>query len=283
MKLRVSCKRTFSFLLVFLCIFFVGCKNQEDNGNFSKQDQQWKPERVSSEIEPYVERTIEIIDAYLSFDISGNEADTSFEEVISRMESLGITEKDPNKHLADILTAYSITAFKYDKTSELTDTELRKRRDVLAFQIGEDVSGRSYSLKTTSRLFENAPEYLQEFNAPATDVDFFESNSISCISLTFDAINGVAPSDLSAYTNNLINILTEKHNGDTHVFLTYEYYGQPVFWLNLSIGNNTVTGWLTNRSNSNDEETPAATISSVKDIEFALAFGAEHLGNYKIP
>jgi hypothetical protein len=277
------CKRVLSLLLVFACLFFAGCNSDEDDSSSAKKNLRWKPDHVSSEIEPYVERAIEIIDAYLAFDISASEADVAFEELIARLEPLGVTDRDLHENFTDIMTAYSIIFFKYDNVSELTDSELRQKRDAFAFQIGEEVSGRAYPLEKTSRLFDDdAPEYLQVFNAPVAEAHFFESDSCGYISLTFDAINGIAPLDLLEYINDLMDILSKRCEADVSISLTYEYYEQLVFLLMLDISNNNVTGWLSTH-NRDGQATNLVTINSVKDIEIALNAGAKYLGNHKVP
>ena len=270
-------KKNLFIAITIISALLTGC-NAASSAN-------WQPQIVSNDIKPYVERAIEIIDDYLAFDISAEDADKAFSELISRIEPLAITERDPNKHLTDITTAHCINSFKYDKLSELSDADIRQKRDVLAYQIGKEVSGQAYSIETFSGLFNenDNPEYLQDFCAPARTADLFSGESLVSISLTFDAINGIAPSDLLAHINSLTNILSQKHAGDARIFITYAYYEQPVFWLTLNINGNAITGRLTNNSYSGSEDGPSVTIESAEKIRDALAVGAQYLGDHKIP
>lgn len=263
-------KRIFIIPLILAMLLF-GCSSEDT----------WKPEIASKEIRPYAERAIEIIDSYLSFDISQDDAETAFTELANRIGSLNITEINSGYSNADKSIAYEIQSLSYGYQ---TDLEYRQGRDILAFQIGKDVSGKAYPVEKESNIFEDKPVHqeLKEFDAPVSLCVIGDmGDNPFWISIYFDAMNGIAPFDLLSYTNELIDIISNigatSPELEFQINIGYQYYEQFVFRLRLNLKGTTIDGFL---SSSVDH---IMDFDSLDEIETAVEAGAKYFGDRNIP
>ena len=240
----------------------------------------WKAKEVSKDVQPYVERAVEIIGSYLAFEMSAAEADSNFSELLTRFEPLNVTEWDAEKHHTDIMAAYDILSFEYNAVSERTDIELRQARDILAFQIGEDVSGNAYPIEDQSNLFdeEGVPAKLQALVMPASSTYFSVTNNICYVSVNFEAVNGVTPIDLYEYTKDILNALSEL---PCDIYIPYYYYGQLVFSVHLTADEEGFTGQIFKCIKGNDGI--RESIATDDELKAAFNSGAKFLGKYKVP
>lgn len=263
-------KRLFIISLI-LAMLLLGCSSEDT----------WKPEEASKEIRPYIERAIEIIDNYLSFDISQEDAKKAFTELSNRISSLNITEIDSGYSDADKSIAYEIKSLTYGNR---TDLEYHQSRDILSFQIGKDVSGKAYPVEKESDIFEDEPVHqsIKEFDAPASRCLTGElSNNALLISIDFDAINGIKPSDVLSYTNTLIDITSEiiatSPDSKFDIWIDYQYYSQCVFSLHISTEGENVNGFLIYSSDS------TISFNSSGEIATAVEAGAKYFGDRNVP
>lgn len=199
----------------------------------------WKPQRASSNVEPYARRAIEIIDSYLGFKISADEAKAAFKEVSTRMEDLDITFDDKRYTVADDIIDSRILYLYFD-AEEMTDSEFWEYRDVLAFQIGEDVSGRKYPAKHDHYNlgdFENRIDKdqelfarLDEYAGAVAEYDCHALEDFLSVSITLDQMNGVKVNDVYAIVDHVLEEFEE--GADYEGFslaVRYQKYDQEVF------------------------------------------------------
>lgn len=233
-------KLVFPYLLIIV-LLFTGCYGQKNDT--------WQPSRASSEIEPYARHAIEIIDGYLNFKITSEEASKSFKELDKRIKPYRIRETDSKYNGPDQEIAYCITILAIGQAENRTDIEYHQYRDILAFQIGEAVSGKSYAAEqSVFDLDEDGQEekYLNEL----IDIDSvpFCFGSVDVVdgfwhgSLSFDEQNGVHISDLQQYIETLYGHLVEKDINDTSFNFYYSRYEQDVFSINLYLRDGTFAG-----------------------------------------
>lgn len=259
-------------MVMIVLVVFSGCGN--GSGDV------WKAEEVSKDVRPYVKRAVEIIDSYLAFEMSGAEADNNFSELLARFEPLNVTEWDIEEHFVDVMAAYDIRSFKYDTVSERTDVELRQARDVLAFQIGEAVSGNAYPVEVQSNLFdeEGVPTKLQSLVMPASSTLFSVIDNKIYVTISFDAVNGVTPTKLYEYTNAILSAVSD---APCDVSISYDYYGQMVFLVRLTVNEEGLSGHLFKYIKGNDGIREA--IATDDELKAAFSSGASFLSKYKIP
>lgn len=263
-------KKILSLAILTSLLILAGCSGSDT----------WKPESTSQEIRPYVERAIEIIDSYLGFDISAEQANTAFTELYSRLEPLGVTDTDSSYSFVDRTAVLAIMRLSH---SDFTDTEYRETRDILAYQIGESVSGKAFPVKKDLNIFEDeqVPEALRDFDAPAYSSSVFEFSDGYHFSLYFDAINGIAPSDLLTYANTIIDsvlkVTDSSHKTSFNVHIGYNYYEQTVFGLYLQLDDKAFSGHLIGGTDL------AVSFESADEIADVIEAGAKYLGKHSVP
>ena len=137
---------------------------------------------------------------------------------------------------------YSSVQALYLYSESFSDSDFRRYRDILAFQIGEDVSGVAHDVDV-SNWYEFSPEgsvLAEEFDIysiPAANVsirtedDGFKLGYV--FSITFDVCNGVYPDNFKEYVDRIKASATEKDIPLEGICIDYFCYEQPVFGLNL--------------------------------------------------
>lgn len=191
----------------------------------------WKPKRASSNVEPYARRAIEIIDSYLAFEIDGAEVKRAVDEVRTRMEELDISYDDKRYTLADDVVDHRIFCL-YIDADKMTDSEFWEYRDVLAFQIGEDVSGRVYPAKQD--YFDDDDRqclsYLDEYANMVDRYSCYVGEDWVNPSVEVDRMNGVGVGDIYSLIKHVWRELGNQENCARYTFkLSYKVYGQEAF------------------------------------------------------
>lgn len=235
-------KRLFFLYFLVIVLLFTGCYGQKNDT--------WQPSRASSEIAPYARRAIEIIDGYLNFEISSEEASESFKELDERIEPYGIRETDSEYSDPDKEIAFCITMLAIGQAEYRTDIEYHQYRDILAFQIGEPVSGKIYAAEqSVFDLDEDGQEakWLNEL-IDITSVPFDYSHviiaddDISHGLMFFDEQYGVQVSDLQQYLEMFYGNLVEKNLNNISFTFHYSRYKQDVLSISLSFLDGEFTG-----------------------------------------
>ena len=195
----------------------------------------WKPARASDEIAPYARRAIEIIDEYLDFEMSADEAEKELRELHVRMIPLNISEGDSGYNVADQKIDYYIDWLTMFSMSNHTDAELREYRDILAFQIGEKVSGKTYTaLKSTPTGTENKlSQYIDLENTPF-DVGTINQTADYCfVTLSFDTRNGVTAQDIQKSIESAFNSAGKEDSISFNITVYIYCYDQPAVCISV--------------------------------------------------
>lgn len=239
-------KRLFVFLIT-LCILLAGCSTETDSG-------QWQPIRASAEIEPYARRAIEIIDEYLAFEMTSDEATKAFWELYRRISSFDIIAIDSEYNDADQTIYHSISSLSSGQAKNKSDIEYYQYRDLLSFQVGEPVSGKSYNAERSVPLDDDYLEELIEIDSIP-----FNLGSMRVMDdyrhglLHFDSRNGVCISDLQQYIETFYESLIDNGITNAGISVYYSCFDQDVFCVSLNIGDGTFNGRV-RRSDAQAEE-----------------------------
>lgn len=185
--------------LILACVAscFAGC------GNTTR----WEPERVSDDLIPYVERTIEIIDGYLNFEIPADEATTQIGEVSNRMGAESIADFDNNYPFVERHCASYITRWEKFGIDSDSDIELRAARDVLLYAIGNPVSG---------------------------ERDYHSSDSAADLMQHYDYMCGYNPEDMAGIAMEIYDAIVSDESEYDVAYQSYMCYEQYVFMVTHS-------------------------------------------------
>ena len=235
-------KRLFSIFIV-IAILLSGCSRKQDIGK-ELETAKWVPELTSEDIRPYAIRTIEIIDAYLNFQMDWDTAKKELGDVFFRISEVDIIERDPWIHSADRQIRSAISdVYGYRKT----DAEYRYWKDYLCFYIGEDVSGTVYpankEIYNYTEGYDAAADFVKLVDVPS--VPFMSGTarngeSGKSITLNFDQMNGVKISDLKSYIEAVWGKLKENGQSSAAVSVYYSQFEQPIFRIYISTNPNGV-------------------------------------------
>lgn len=227
-------KKTICFILAVL-LLFVGCTTQES-------DNKWKPQVVSDNIKPYAEKTLDLVDQYLAFEISLEELNAGLEEVFDRFdwyESLTASNQASHADIAAFSAIWDLYLY-YDYFN-FNDNAFRMYRDILRFQLGQNVRGATHSPTKTIRTGDEESQSLaknlklQEFPIFDAYVDFVGDPPLPSISLTFDLANNVIPEDVFSYCKTLIKQVKKLEIGLDSLTIYYHIYGQAAFEIDVSL------------------------------------------------
>lgn len=226
-------KRIFVFLIsLAILLSLVGCSSNSS----------WQAEKASSEVIPYAKRAIEIIDNYLNFVYTVDELEDAFEELDGRIDLLDITYDSKIYNSADYIINSCITSLSYGHPK--TDSKYREFRDLLAFQISEEVSGKVYQAPRNDQSTEE--DALKEIiNVNVTPFDYGDIhyfNNYVLISLSFDSRHGVSIADLGDYTQKLLDKLSQLNLTSATIHVRYNSYDQSIFYLALQTSSNLFYG-----------------------------------------
>lgn len=245
-------KRILTVLLVITMIsvlVLAGCSNGTSTST-------WTQEKASAEIEPYARRAIEIIEGYLSFELPTEKATDEFEALYRRIEPYDIRGIDSTYSNPDQTIAYIIDSLAIFDAGERTDVEYYQYRDILAFQIGEAVSGKSYDAERLG--LDECSKMIELFNAEALPIDFATEHEFDTFwswSMTFDEMNGVSLSDFQNYIESVYEAFLSSDINNADMSFYYSRYEQNVFSVSL----HTVGGNLTGSVRRADEQALNAT------------------------
>ena len=203
----------------------------------------WTPTRASSEIEPYAQKAIEIIDGYLAFELTVDEATNEFRELRRRIEPFDIrgidsTYNDPDQSIAHIIEMLSIL-----DADTRTDLEYYEYRDIPAFQIGEAVSGKSYDPDRYG--IDNCPKMMELFDVEAFPVEYVSELEFEdgwYWSMTFDELNGVSITDFQGYIESVYDDFINSNMNEGSLSFNYSRYEQDVFYISLNFAEGELTG-----------------------------------------
>ena len=195
----------------------------------------WKPQRASSDVEPYARRAIDIIDSYLDFEISGSEAKAAFDEVRCRMNELNILSGGKQYNLADDVIENRVASLYLD-AEDLSDSSYREHRDLLMFQIGEPVSGRTYPARQTHYDEEDqlCEAYFDEYLTLANRYSHNTFDDMVLVSVDFDYMNGTTIKDMRKALEHAWSQLEGQPGKNCSVIASYQKYGQDVFSVYIS-------------------------------------------------
>lgn len=204
----------------------------------------WEPGRASAEIEPYARRAIEIIDGYLAFEMTTEEATEAFRELRKRMNPTEIWSVDSEYSEPDQVVAQIISGLTIGQADYRTDLEYREYRDVLAFQIGEEVSGKVYK-SDRSVLSDKDAEmavFIDLENMPFdfSSVDKYEE--FCAVSVWFDTRNGVSIPILQKCIEDAHNAMSEQSFSTAHLGFYIRSYDQSVLSISISVNEGTFLG-----------------------------------------
>lgn len=203
----------------------------------------WTPTRASSEIEPYARKAIEIIDGYLAFELTVDEATNEFEALYRRIEPLDIRSIDSTYNNSDQRISYIIDMLAIFDADKTTDLEYHKYRDLLAFQVGEAVSGKSYDPNRDG--IEECPKMLELFDVDTLPIDFAYENKFQdgwYWSMTFDELNGVSFTDFQGYIESVYDDFINSNMNEGSLSFNYSRYEQDVFYISLRFTEGKLTG-----------------------------------------
>ena len=229
-------KRLLAFITsaaLLLCLAACGAKTPK-----------WEPERASAEIEPYARRAIEIIDGYLAFEITTKEATEAFQELRKRMNPEEIWGMDSEYSEPDQAIAQIISGLTIGQADYRTDLEYREYRDVLAFQVGEEVSGKVY--KSDRSVLSDKDEEMAVFidieNVPFDFSSVSKHEEFCAISVWFDTRNGVSIPVLEKCIEDAYNAMSEQPFQTSHLGFCIRSYDQTVLSISISVNEGTFLG-----------------------------------------
>lgn len=203
----------------------------------------WTPTRASSEIEPYAQKAIEIIDGYLAFELTVDEATNEFEALYRRIEPLDIRSIDSTYNNSDQRISYIIDMLAIFDADKTTDLEYHKYRDLLAFQVGEAVSGKSYDPDRYG--IDNCPKMMELFDVEAFPVEYVSELEFEdgwYWSMTFDELNGVSITDFQGYIESVYDDFINSNMNEGSLSFNYSRYEQDVFYISLNFAEGELTG-----------------------------------------
>ena len=191
-------------------------------------NKKWVPETASSTIKPYAERAIEIIDGYLSFNLSAKEATDSMKTLADRIESFDISYTSEDYTWADANISHYITMLSIGDFDRNTDIELKEYRDLLNFQLTGQVGERTYNPDTSSFSDEDNFSILGNLSSKVSSFSSYESG----VSVSFDYINGVSTLDFSSFVETLNTSFWTQTSVDS---ITISYYCYEQMVINVSM------------------------------------------------
>lgn len=230
-------KRQTFLCFVIIAMLIAGCNGSKNNT--------WQPITASGDVAPYARRAIEIIDGYLNFRMSSEEASEAFRELSERIEPLDVRDVDSEYSETDQTVAYIIEMLAIGKAKNKTDVEYHQYRDVLAFQIGEPVSGNSYAADQTVYDQDEERQLKELIDIDTLPFDhgyLITGDDVLIASLAFDQMNGVNVADLQQYIQIVYRNIIEKDVKKNSLDFGYARYEQDVFCINLTVLDGDLSG-----------------------------------------
>ena len=227
-------KKTISFILAAM-LLLVGCSTRESNNK-------WKPQHVSENIKPYAEKALNIVEQYLAFDISLEEFYADMSDVNNRLDWDDFLDWDDleKTNIADLTVCNAISDLYYHY-DEFTDNAFRMYRDILRFQLGQNVKDTIYSPAKNIRAYDDESQYiakqlkLEDLPIFDASVYIFDDSSLPTVSLTFDLANGVTPEDAFTHSKTLIQQMKKHEICLDYLTIYYHIYGQTTFIVDVRL------------------------------------------------
>lgn len=263
-------------LLLCLGLLFAGCSSskEDDNG--------WKPELVSDDFAPYVERAVEILEQYLDSDISADYASLRLEALGDEVEALDIDYGDilggKSKYCeADWMIAMDIRILSIGGISTYAEPEFYENHiDVFNFHLGKKISGEKYS---PDKYISKNSTLAQKIVAGSIPIDTASSTD-STVALCFEYLDGVNVEDLGDYVQKVVRAADREDILLDKVTVVYSCCEQTVFQIIIDLSDNPVNGALYPYKYPfiPAEIEPLATFDSLADLPDILQIAQEYFG-----
>ena len=267
-------KRLLAFITsaaLLLCLAACGAKTPK-----------WEPERASAEIAPYARRAIEIIDEYLDFELSSDEAEKEFRELHVRMIPLDISEDDSGYNVADQRIDYYVDWLARLSIKYRTDAELREYRDIFTFQIGEKVSGKTYTARksTPSGSDDKLSQYIDIENTPFDFATINQTADYCFVTLSFDTRNGFTAQDIQNSIGSAFNSAGKEDSKSFNITAYIYCYDQPAACISVHSNDGSFMGAV-RELGATDKENSSATLhefDSMDGLSKAVAAASSFVG-----
>lgn len=244
---------------------------------------EWEPVRASEDVEPYARRAIEIIDEYLAFEITADEAEKAFRELHVRIIPLNISDDDSEYNKADRIIDDCIDTLAMLSIKNRSDAELNEYKDIFAFQIGEKVSKKTYT--APQHVFSEKEEELSQYidiEKIHFDLASIHQSADSCfIYFVFDTRNGFTEQDItqileSAFSN------TEKTISKSFSFTVYiQCYDQPAVCISIYTFSDSFVGTVEESGTQiteGNEATYLYEFDSLEGLPEAISIACDFVG-----
>ena len=208
------------FLLILCVCLLAGCSSATTSAK-------WQREPVSADITPYAKRAVEVIDAYLAFQMSADEAGAALDEVYKRMDGQIIRTKDDIYSDYEQSIALDIYLLSGSGIARRTDIELRQYRDEIAFAIGEPVTG--YGYEAERRIWDGSDPLSDLIDVDAIPFDSGGADitdDLCMCTLSFDEMNIQQFNDLQEYIKDVYESLSAIEKPVKMISAHYRRYGQ---------------------------------------------------------
>lgn len=265
-------------LLLCLGLLFAGCSSSKEDSNG------WKPELVSDDFAPYVERAVEILEDYLESDISAEYASLRLEVLGDEVDALDINlgdiyEKESDYCEADWMLAQSIRLLGiggiYANNQKQTES-LENDIDIFNFHLGKKISGKNYA---PDKYISDDSTIAQKIVPNSMPIDSAYSSD-SEVTLRFGYLDGVRVEEIGEYVQKIVrnaerdDILLDK------VTVVYDCCEQIVFEIIIDLSGSEASGSLYPYVYPfvPTEIEPLATFDSLSDLPDVLQIAQDYFG-----
>lgn len=266
-------------LLLCLGLLLAGCSSskEDDNG--------WKPELVSDDFAPYVERAVEILEQYLDSDISADYASLRLEALGDEVEALDIDYGDilggKSKYCeADWMIAMDIRILSIGGISTYAEPEFYENHiDVFNFHLGEKISGKKFAPGKHISEEDALSKKLVDSAIPVSSA-YDGLNASPEITLSFEYLDGVNVEELDAYVQKVIRAADREDVLLEEITVVYTCCDQIVFEIIIDLSDNPVNGALYPYKYPfiPAEIEPLATFDSLADLPDVLQIAQDYFG-----
>ena len=235
------------FLLMLCVCLLAGCSSATTSAK-------WQREPVSADITPYAKRAVEVIDAYLAFQMSADEAGAALDEVYKRMDGQGIRTKDDIYSYHEQSIASDIYLLSGSGVARRADIELRQYRDEIAFAIGEPVTGYIYEADR-SIPDENDPlaNLIDIDSIPFDSGMAYVTDDLCACALSFDEMNIQQFNDLRGYIKDVYDRLSVTEKPIKRISSHYYRYGQSACYISIIVEDGKFSGTVGRTDYLSDE------------------------------
>lgn len=265
-------------LLLCLGLLLAGCSTSKEDGNG------WKPELVSDDFAPYVERAVEILEEYLESDISAEYASLRLEVLGDEVDALNINlsdiyGKESNYCEADWTLAQSIRILAiggiYANNQKQTES-LENDLDIFNFHLGEKISGKNY---TPSKYISDDSTIAQKIVPNSMPISSARSTE-SDITLSFEYLDGVQVEEIGEYVQKVVRNADRDDVQLDEITVVYSCCEQIVFEIIIDLSGSGASGSLYPYVYPfvPEEIEPLATFDSLADLPEVLQIAQDYFG-----